>query len=128
MLKNLGYYGAYRDPYISVDVLLENPLHCGMDPSKLVFSVIVKSNPESAENFRFEDCTFYLMDEQDRLYNTGKAPGAQPDIGAAEEEAAVLRSDGLIFADFRPEFLFQDLCIVFYRKDCRQFYRIELKS
>lgn len=128
MLKNLGYYGTYRNQSIFVSVLLENPLSCGIEASKLAFSVMIRDKRDSANPLGFGDCTFYIMDEQNRLYNTGKIFGVPPTVeAAAVEEEPIRQPDGLIFADFRPEFLFQDLRIIFYCKPCRQFYMIELK-
>lgn len=128
MLKNLGYYGTYHDENISVSVLLENPLRCGIESSKLAFSVMVRDKQDNAKPFGFQDCTFYIMDEQNSLYNTEKIFGVPPTIEAvAVEDESIRRPDGLIVADFRPEFLFQDLRIVFYCKPCERFCVIKLK-
>lgn len=128
MLKNLGYYGTYHDQNVSVSVLLENPLNYGVESSKLAFSVMVKNKQNSAETLDFKNCTFYIMDEKNHIYNTEKVFGVPPTIEAtAVEDETICRPDGLIFADFRPEFLFQTLRIVVYCESCRQFYVIELK-
>lgn len=129
MLKNLGYYGIYRDQNISISVLLENPLHCGLEPSKLVFSVIVKDKQEKEKALGFEDCTFYIMDEQDHIYNAEKLLGVQPEMDTlTAEDEATRRPDGLIFADFRPEFLFQDIRVVAYCEAGQQFRVIPLRN
>lgn len=127
MLKNLGYFGAYHDPSISVGVLLENPLHCGMESSKLVFSVTVKDSRSRTKGCGFKDCTFYIMDEQNHIYNAGKAPGTQPNIETTEAEEESCRPAGLIFTDFRPEFLFQNLRIAVYFEGEGQLHLIELR-
>lgn len=128
MLKNLGYYGTYRNQDISVSVLLENPLGYGIDPSKLVFSVMVKNKRQGAKPRSFESCTFYIMDEQNRIYNTDKPACAQSDAKAEEAEDEAARCpDGLILADFKPEFLFQNLRIVFFDEPGQQLHIIVLK-
>lgn len=128
MLKNLGYYGTYHDQDISISVLLENPLHCGLEPSKLVFSVIVKDKLKQAQALGLSDCTFYIMDEQNRIYNAEKLLGVQPEMEApAVEGEEVHHPDGLIAADCRPEFLFQDLRIVVYCEAGQKFRVIPLR-
>lgn len=127
MLKNFGYDGTYRDRNISISVLLENPLDYDLEAATLVFSVTVKDKRNGAENLGFESCTFYIMDEQSRIYNTQKVPGVQPNTQAAEDSEPICSPDGLILADFRHEFLFQDLRIVFYEEAGQQFHIIRLK-
>lgn len=128
MLKNMGYYGTYRNQNVSISVLLENPLHCGLEPSKLVFSVIVKDKQKQVQAPGFRECTFYIMDEQDRIYNAEKLLGVQPEMEAPAVEGEELHHpDGLIAADFRPEFLFQDLRIVAYCEAGQKFRVIPLR-
>ena len=128
MLKNFGYDGTYRDRNISISVLLENPLDYDLEAATLVFSVTVKDKRNGAENLSFESCTFYIMDEQNRIYNTQKAPALQLAAGtAAEDDEPIRQPDCLIFTDFKPEFLFQNLRIAFYYTPCRQIHIIELK-
>lgn len=128
MLKNLGYYGTYHDPNISVSVLLENPLDFCIDPSKLVFNVMVKNKRQGTKPCSFESCTFYIMDEQNRIYSTDKVACAQSDAKAKEaEDEAAQCPDGLILAEFKPEFLFQNLRVVFYDEPGQQLHIIALK-
>lgn len=128
MLKNLGYDGAYHDQNLSVSVLLENPLDFGLEPVTLVFSVTVKGKQDCAVNLNIEDFTFYIMDEQNRIYNMQKATGLQPNIETADRDDEPIRKpDALIFADFNPIFLFENLRIAFYYAPDRKFYITELK-
>ena len=128
MLKKLGYSGAYRDQNISVSVLLENPLDYGLDPATLVFSVIVKDKQNSATALGFVDYSFFIIDEQNHIYNTKKKLGVCSNTKtAADDDEPTRCSDGLILVDFKPEFLFQDLRIAFYHEAYQQLYIIKLK-
>ena len=128
MLKNLGYHGLYRDQDISVSVLLENPLDCGLEAAALVFSVIVRERQNGTANLGMDSLSFYIMDEQNRIHNMQKMSGLRPNIKVAVDDDEPVRSpDGLIFTDFKPEFLFQNLRIAFYYVPHQQFHIIELK-
>ncbi len=107
MLKHLGYDGAYHDENISVSVLLENPLEHGLDLATIVFSVTTRAKDGAASVPSMEDLTFYLMDEDNRLYNT----------------RMVRAPYKLIYTDLKHEFLFQDLRLVFYY---RPYERLEI--
>ena len=128
MLKNRGYGGIYHDQDISVSVLLENPLDCGLESASLVFSVIIRDKRTGSAKLRPEEFSFYLMDEHNLIYNTQKVFGQYPKIQEIPEDGEPVREpDCLIFTEFRPEFLFQDLRIVFYDGHHRQFHIIELR-
>lgn len=128
MLKNLGYSGAYHDPSLSIGVLLEDPAECGLEANLLVFSVTVSGKQESTAHLKMEDFSFYIMDEQDRLYNTQKLPGAQPSAQIDEEDDELFRRpDGLIFTEFKHEFLFQNLRMVIYSRQDQQFHIFALR-
>jgi hypothetical protein len=126
MLKNLGYAGAYRDENISIGVLLENPADFDLEASTLVFSITltVKNDPPITP----EDFTFYIMDEADRLYNTKPIPLQKPGVKAIDEDGEPIRQpDMLICTDFRHEFLFQDLRIVFRYRPCANLCIVKLR-
>lgn len=128
MLKNLGYDGAYHDPNISVNVLLENPLDYGLDAATLVFSVTIKDKRERADNLNIENFDFYIMDEQNRLYNAHRMPDLQPSAKAIpEDDEPVCQPDTLILTDLKYEFLFQDLRVAFYYRPDHQIKIIELR-
>lgn len=128
MLKNLGYYGTYHDKRISISVLLENPQDYGFDPSDLLFSVTVRDKQsDTGSPLSMEDFSFYIMDEQHCIYNTKAVLDVQPYLRAAADDESSRRPNGLIFTDFRAEFLFQDLRVVAYCKPSLQFYIIELR-
>lgn len=128
MLKNLGYYGTYHDKRISISVLLENPQDYGFDPTDLLFSVTVRDKQsDTGSPLSMEDFSFYIMDEQHCIYNTKAVLDVQPYLRAAVDDESFRRPNGLIFTDFRPEFLFQDLRVVAYCKPSLQFYIIELR-
>ena len=113
MLKNYGYGGAFRDENITVSLLLENPLDHGLEASALVFSVSLSAKNNSLIP-HIEDFTFYIMDEDNRLYNTQKMPIIDCAVEAGlDDEEPILQPDILIYADFQYNFLFQDLRICF---------------
>jgi len=125
MLKNLGYVGTYHDNNISVNVLLENPIDYGLEPTALVFSITLKAKNDSV--LQPEDFTFYIMDETDRLYNTQAIPNPTSSIEAAPDDEPVRQPDMLIHTDFQHEFLFQDLRIAFYYRPYMKISIIKLK-
>lgn len=128
MLKNLGYYGTYHDKRISISVLLENPQDYSFDPTELLFSVTVRDKQsDTGSPLSMEDFSFYIMDEQHCIYNTKAVLDVQPYLRAAADDESFRRPNGLIFTDFRAEFLFQDLRVVAYCKPSLQFYIIELR-
>jgi hypothetical protein len=127
MLKNFGYGGAYRDKNISVSVLLENPLDYGIDAAKLVFSVALK-HKNGGTPPRFENFTFYIMDESNHSYNLQNTPCLNHDTeAAADDNDPVQRPDGLIITDINHAFLFQDLRIAFSYRNRTDIRIIELK-
>ena len=128
MLKNLGYDGVYHDQNLSVSVLLENPLDFGLKPAMMVFSVTVKDKRDPMANLNIEDFTFYILDEQNRIYNMQKVIGLQPNVEiAAKDDEPIRRPDALILTEFKHEFLFQDLRMVFCCKPYPQFHIIQLQ-
>lgn len=131
MLKNFLYGGGYHDENVSVSMLLENPMECGFEEGNLVFSIHVRRENESSNTsmMRLEDFTFYIMDENNRLYNTKNLPCPLPCPDAllySSDNDELIRPDGLILTDFKPEFLFQNLRIVFYYQPYQKFKIIEL--
>jgi len=113
MLKSFGYDGTYHDMSISVSVLLENPLECGLDATQLVFSVALRAKNGDAP--RLEDFTFFIMDEAGQQYKARSIPYTKPNTETTfEDDEPVIRPDGLIVTEFRYEFLFQDLRIAFH--------------
>lgn len=127
MLKNFGYDGVYHDPNVTVGALLENPIDYGIDAGTLVFSITIRDKRRKVTNLTIEDFSFYIMDEQGRLYNTQTMPYLQPkDEAEIEGDESVRNPDGLIFTEFRHEFLFQDLRIAFRYGSCQRLYIIEL--
>ena len=126
MLKSYGYDGVYNDENLSVSVLLENPLEHGLDATQLVFSVTLRAKNSAAP--KLEDFTFYVMDEADRMYNTQSAPHSEPTAKATpEDEESARCPDILLHADFRHDFLFQDLRIAFYYRLYQRINIIALK-
>ena len=124
MLKNFGYDGVYYNQDITVSVLLENPSDYDLEAATLVFSVTIKDKRSGTANLHLEDFSFYIMDEQNHIYNTKKAVGLQSSV---KDNEPVRNPDILLLAEFRPEFLFQDLRIAFYYEPSQQFHIIELK-
>lgn len=124
MLKNFGYDGVYYNQDIAVSVLLENPSDYDLEAATLVFSVTIRDKRNGTANLHLEDFSFYIMDEQNHIYNTKKAAGLQSSV---KDNEPVRNPDILILTEFRPEFLFQDLRIAFYYEPYRQFHLIELR-
>ena len=128
MLKNCGYGGTYHDKDISVSMLLENPLDCGLEAASLVFSVIIRDKRTGSAKLSPEDFTFYIVDEANFIYNTQKTFGQYPQIQELPgDDESVREPDCLIFTEFRPEFLFQNMRIAFYDRHHRQLHIIELR-
>ena len=126
MLKNLGYAGTYHDKNIAVNMLMENPLDCGLESSALVFSVNLGS--KKGDIPKLNDFTFYFMDEANRLYNTHSTSNPNLIIKTdTDDDEPARRPDGLIHADFRHEFLFQELRIAFYYQPYKKIEIIELR-
>ena len=126
MLKNFGYGGAYHGMSISVSVLLENPLECGLEATDLAFSVALRS--KNGDTLKLEDFTFYVMDETGQLHSTRSIPNSMPTIETtSDDDEPVRRPDGLIHTDFKYEFLFQDLRIAFSYRPYGKINIIELK-
>jgi hypothetical protein len=128
MLKKYGYAGNYHDEDISVGILLENPLDIGLEADTLVFSVTLRGKSNTVNAPRLEDFNFYLMDEDNNLYN---APiTLYTDLTAAavsSNDEPPRRPDGLIKVGFKHEFLFQDLRIVFYYRPYARLNVIKMK-
>ena len=115
ILKNLGYAGAYRDENIVISLLLENPRDIGLQSSTIVFSLHIRD--VSGDTPKLDDFTFYIMDEENKLYNTQSTPCSKPTIESDPDDDEPVRCpDGLIYTGFRHYFLFQDLRIAFYYK------------
>jgi len=126
MLKNLGYDGTYHDENISVSILLENPLDFGLELTKLVFSITLrtKNNPTAP---RMEDFAFYVMDEAHYLYNTQHTPYLKSFVETIPDDEPIRQPDGLIQTNFKHDFLFQDLRVAFYYRPYKKINIIELK-
>ena len=126
MLKNYGYAGAYRDESISVGVLLENPQDYGLEESALAFSVTVKA--KNHEAIRLEDFTFYIMDEDNCLYNAQNI--SYSDLAVEDKldyDEPLHRPDGLLHTSLQYRFLFQDLRIAFYYRGYEKINIIRLQ-
>lgn len=127
MLKDCGYGGAYHDKDISVSMLLENPLDCGLEAASLVFSVIIRDKRTGSARLNLEEFTFYIIDEDNFIYNTQKVFGQNPKIQEIPgDDEPVRKPDCLISTEFRPEFLFQDMRAVFYCEHQKQLHIINL--
>jgi len=124
MLKHLKFSGIFHDSHLSVSVTLENPKDYGLEATKLVFSVALRS--KDGEIQRFEDFTFYVMDETCRLYNTQSISPHATEINQCDNEP-VRHQDGLIYTNFKHDFMFQDLRIAFGCRIYRRLNIIELK-
>jgi len=123
LLKNLKFSGVYHDESVSVHVTLENPADYSLDASALLFSVTVKDKSGGALSPK--DVNFYIMDEANHMYNTHCLP-APSDEGCIEDNEPAYRPGWLIVTDFKPDFLYQDLRVVFYFKPCQKINVIEL--
>ena len=55
---------------MSVDVLMRNPLDCGLDSGTLVLDITLKPRQANVDTLPFGEFQFYLMGEDDCLYNT----------------------------------------------------------
>lgn len=127
MLKNFGYDGVYNDENISVSVLLENPIDWNFEETNLVFSIALRGKKESAVAIKLEDFNFYIMDETNHLHNTRSVSRPKRIIEIIDDEEPIRQPDGLILAEFKPGFLFQDLRIAFYYQPYRRILLITLK-
>ena len=127
MLKNLGYAGTYHDNCISVSALLENPLICGLEATSIVFSIEVRAKSGGNNTPRLENFIFYIMDEDNRLFNTYSAPYLKHNKEIVPDDEPVRRLNGLIHTSLRHEFLYQNLRIAFYYEPCKKIDIIELK-
>jgi hypothetical protein len=125
MLKNKGIAGAYHDENISVGVLLENPLDYGLEATELVFSVTITAKSESAA-LNLKDFAFYIMDETNHIHNAHVVPHLSQEADP-NDDGLVRRPDCLLCAEFKPEFLFQDLRVTFYYAPYGKFHIIELR-
>ena len=125
MLKHIKFSGIFHDENLSVHVTLENPADYGYEATTLLFSVTVRGKNSNGINPKLEDFTFYVMDEADCLYETLNitAPNVEVDPGDGEP---MQNPDGLIRADFKHEFLFQDMRIAFNHRLYREIRIIEL--
>jgi len=107
--------------------MLENPVDFGLAASALTFSVTVSAKNGNGTAPRPEDFTFYLMDKADHLYNTRYTPCPDVETDPGYDEPMPC-PDWLIYTDFRPEFLYQDLRIVFYYRPAQTFNVIVLRN
>ena len=126
MLKNYGYSCLYRAKGADISVLLENPLTYDLSPDTLVFSVTLESEHSDKSVLGLEDIKFYLMDESGRIYNTQVIPGAKVVLASDVDKEEAPRHDGLMCVEFRPDFLFQDLRLVFHVKASSEIAIIQL--
>lgn len=127
MLKKLGYNGAYNDQNISVNVLLENPVDCGLEETNLVFSIRLRGKKESAAIVKIQEFRFYIMDETNCLHNTRIMLCPTGIAETTVDDEPMRQPDGLILADFKHSFLFQDLRIAFYYQPYRRIIIIGLE-
>ena len=126
MLKNFSYYGTYHDENLTIGLLLENPIDYGQDAAVITFSVTLKAASNKGVPPRLEDFTFYLMDEGNRIFNTIFVT-ALASATVIDDVEPVCKPDGLILAEFKPEYLFQDLRIAFYDRSHEKINIIELR-
>lgn len=87
---------------------------------------MLRNKKVGAINPKPEDFTFYVMDEANCLYNVQCMPYLKRNIEAAtyetetdaggDESEPARKPDGLIYIDFKFDFLFQDLRVAFYRQ------------
>lgn len=127
MLKNLSYDGTYRDENISVSIMLENPLDWGIEVTAFVFSIALRSKNDNPIPARMSDFTFYIMDENNHLYNTQIILSPKFPQAIQEDDESIRQPDGLIQTDFKYEFLFQDLRIAFYDRPYEKMNIIKLQ-
>ena len=126
MLKNFGYDGAYHDEDISVSIMLENPLDWELETTALVFSVALRAKNKDLSQLSMLDFTFYIMDESNRLYNT-EIRLCSKIMYKEKDNEPIRQPDGLVCADFKHEFLFQDLRIAFYYQPYEKLHIIKLQ-
>lgn len=127
MLKKSGYNGAYNDQNISVNVLLENPVDCGLEETNLVFSIRLRGKKESDAIVKIQEFTFYIMDEANCLHSTRIMLCPTGTVETTIDDEPIRQPGGLILTEFKHDFLFQDLRIAFYYKPYRRIIIIELK-
>jgi hypothetical protein len=126
MLKLYGYDGVYRDDNITVSVLLENPREFNIKVDAIAFSVMMKD--KNGDILPSDDFTFYVTDEANIMYNTRQAPYLIPDTDAyGDDDEPVSHPHILIYTDFRPEFLFQDIRVAFYYCPIKKIRIIDLE-
>jgi hypothetical protein len=115
MLNIQGIGGQYRGLFLSVDVMLENPLDYGIDPSMMVFDVNISARNDNTDVFSWNDFTFYVLDKHNRLYIAQSIPksflSASP-VKDTGEPSNALR--GLVQLRLRPVFLYHDLRVAFF--------------
>lgn len=127
MLKNSGYGGVYTDENISVGVLLENPLKCGLEETDLVFSINLRIKKGNSTTINLEDFVFYILDESNCFYNTRSISYPKEIIDLADADEEIRQPDALIATHFKHSFLFQDLRIAFYYRPYQRINIIKLK-
>jgi hypothetical protein len=123
MLKGIIFSGKYCDEYLTVSVTSEEPLSHGLDSGTLSFSFTIKESVNT-DAPRTDDFTFYLMDEADRLYNTRLERVIPADTLSRDAR----EPNPLILAEFKPDFLYQDLRVAFYCRSRGIFGIITLMS
>jgi hypothetical protein len=111
---------------MNIDVIMRNPLDYGLESVTMVFDVMVRSKQDGV-TLTLDDFAFYIMDEDNRLYNTRNS--SHSELGSAAEaviEDTRHTSRGLILTELRHEWLYQDMRLLFCRKPDARFGVIKL--
>jgi hypothetical protein len=130
LLKKFNYLGVRRDSEMTIDVVMRNPLEFGLDSTTLVLDILVKPKLLGTYTLPFDDFRFYLMDENDDLYNTRSKTHADLGVVADTEhiEDSSRISRGLILTELKHEYLYQDMRLLFYYEPNKKFGIIKLEQ
>jgi len=126
MLKHLKFSGIFHDDNLSVNVTLENPADYGFAATDLLFSIMVSVKSNIGIIPRPEDFTFYVMDETNCMHNT-QIILTSAGVTLTENAEPEKQPNWLILADFKSDFLYQDLRIAFYYQLYQRINIIELR-
>lgn len=141
MLKHIKFSGIFHDDTMYVNVTMENPTEYGLEPTSLLFSLSVKAKSSNGSTDQFHvpklsDFTFYIMDESNNMYNTKRIsiPTAN-ETQITENQATIIQANneekyqnnGMMLADFKHTFLYQDLRVAFYYEPYKKIMIINLE-
>jgi hypothetical protein len=102
MIKDLIFGGSYKDENISMEIMLVNPAEHNYGNNTLTFEVRITMKGIATD---FSEWNFYIMDEQNHIYNAADVTELSRD--------GVSTITVLAAYHFRPEYLYNDLRLGF---------------